>query len=229
MQKTVLITGAAGNLGRAVVNRFADEGYRVVAAVRPGSAPDLDKRGNVTIKEADLTDETSVEKLVAYTAAEGVVHAGLFLAGGFAAGDLAGTDGAALQKMMRLNFETTFHVARKVFTMMVKQPEGGRIVMVGSRQGLHPGIGGGTVAYALSKSLIFAFADLLNAEGASKNVVAHVVVPGTIDTPENRASMPGADFSKWPKPEEIADVMAFACSQKGAILRDTVLKVYGRS
>jgi NAD(P)-dependent dehydrogenase (short-subunit alcohol dehydrogenase family) len=112
---------------------------------------------------------------------------------------------------------------------MLTQPNGGKLIFVGSRPALKPQEGKNVLAYALAKSLIFKLADLLNAEGSSKNVTASVIVPSTIDTEVNRKAMPDKDFSAWVKPEEIADAMAFICSDTGKPLRETVLKIYNRS
>jgi NAD(P)-dependent dehydrogenase (short-subunit alcohol dehydrogenase family) len=109
---------------------------------------------------------------------------------------------------------------------MIKQG-GGRMVLVASKTALISELGKNTIGYSLSKFLLTKLADLLNAEGASKNVVCSVVAPSTIDTEINRKSMPKADFSKWVKPADIAETMFFAVSDKGNVLRDPVFKVYG--
>jgi NAD(P)-dependent dehydrogenase (short-subunit alcohol dehydrogenase family) len=83
------------------------------------------------------------------------------------------------------------------------------------------------VAYSLSKSLVFRLAEIMNEEARGTDVVVSVVVPGTIDTPQNRESMPSADFNKWVTPAAIADVIFYYCSTEGRVLREPVLKVYG--
>ena len=83
--------------------------------------------------------------------------------------------------------------------------------------------------YHRSFHKIFRLAALMNDEAKGTNVVTSVVVPSTIDTPQNRVSMPGADPSKWVKPEAIADIIYFHCTDKGAILREPMIKVYGNS
>ena len=85
------------------------------------------------------------------------------------------------------------------------------------------------VAYGLAKSLIFRLAELMNAEAKGTNVVTSVIVPSTIDTPQNRKSMPDADPTKWVKPEAIADVIYFYCTDAAAVLREPVIKVYNNS
>ena len=111
----------------------------------------------------------------------------------------------------------------------MKQVSGGRIVLVGAKPALNANQGKDMIAYGLSKSLLFKLAEYLNAEGDANNVVTSVVIPGTIDTPQNRASMPDADFRNWVQPEVIAETMAFICSEDGMALRQPVFKVYGKS
>jgi NAD(P)-dependent dehydrogenase (short-subunit alcohol dehydrogenase family) len=111
---------------------------------------------------------------------------------------------------------------------MMKQGYG-RIFMIGSRPGLDMKSSKGMIAYGLSKSLIFRLAELMNDEAKGKNVVSSVIVPSTIDTPQNRKAMPESDPAKWVKAEEIAEIISFYCSEKGAILREPVIKVYGNS
>jgi len=85
------------------------------------------------------------------------------------------------------------------------------------------------VAYGLAKSLIFRLADLMNDEAKGTNVVVSVIVPSTIDTPQNRKSMPEADPNKWVKAEAIADVIYFYCTEQASVLREPVIKVYNNS
>lgn len=229
-KKTVLITGASGNLGKVTVGKFSTAGYAVIATISPGRTLGYQPAPNVDVVEIDLATEASVDKVMpAIFRKYGAIDAALFLAGGFAMGSVADTDAAALDKMFSINFNTAYYPARRIFQQMAKQPAGGRMIFIGSRPALQPAAGKNAVGYALSKSLIFSLADLLNADGASKNVTSSVIVPSTIDTPANRESMPTADFTAWVKPEEIADAMMFIVSDGGKSLRETVLKIYGRS
>jgi NAD(P)-dependent dehydrogenase (short-subunit alcohol dehydrogenase family) len=223
MKKNVLITGGSGNLGHATVTKFLDADYNVIATITPGKSLGFEAKG-VHLYEADLTDEKSAESVVKKIFAE---HTKLDAA--LSMGSIHNTDGALMKKMFALNFDTAYFVARPVFEQMLKQPEGGRIILVGSRPGLSPKDGKGSLAYSLSKSLIFRLAEVLNAEGSSKNVTTSVVVPSTIDTEINRKEMPDKDFTTWVKPEQIADTMLFICSEQGKPLRETVLKVYNRA
>jgi NAD(P)-dependent dehydrogenase (short-subunit alcohol dehydrogenase family) len=230
LSKTVLITGASGNLGKATVEKFTRDGYTILATVSPGRTLSFNVEDNVKIFEADLTNEKSVETAITtMLATHSSIDAALLLVGGFTAGNIQQTDGTLLQKMFSLNFDTAYFVARPIFQQMLKQNQGGRIVFVGSRGALKPAEGKNVLAYALSKSLLFKLADFLNAEGSSKNVTASVIVPSTIDTDVNRKAMPDKDFSTWVKAEEIAESLSFLCSEHGNPLRETVLKIYNRA
>lgn len=230
MQKTILITGANGNLGAATVRKFLETGYKVIAVDQSGThlgfAADHD---DFELKSIDAGDEgavgTFVEEIIEL---HGQIDGALLLIGGFAMGDIASTDGEALRKMYALNFETTWNFARPLFRHMMGNGYG-RLVFMGARPALVPEQGKHALAYALSKSLLFGFAQLLNAEAKGKNVVASVIAPSTIDTPVNRQSMPDADPSAWVKPEEIAALMEFICSQEGNALREPVYKIYNKA
>jgi len=230
MKKLVLITGASGNLGKAAVEKFITEGYKVVATVSPGKGLGFEINSDVETFEADLTNEENIGEVVLKIIDKyGSIDAALLLVGGFAAGGIKESDGASLKKMYALNFETAYYTARPVFLQMLKQVTGGRIILVGARPALKAQDGKKFLAYALAKSLLFKLAEFLNAEGTSKNVITSVIVPSTIDTPVNRQSMPSANFSDWVKPEEMAEIMAFISSSNGSVLRDSVFKIYGNA
>ncbi|NOT76072.1 MAG: SDR family NAD(P)-dependent oxidoreductase [Cyclobacteriaceae bacterium] len=229
MKKNIVITGAAGNLGKAVVKKFLKEGHRVIAIVSSlNSLQEL--KGDIILLSADLTNEQAVKTLTDSIIKENKkIDAALMLVGGYSPGSILETEGGQLKKMYSMNFETAYFMARPVFAQMITQASGGRIVFVGARPALQPKDGKSSLAYALSKSLIFKLADFLNAEGLSKNVISSVIVPSTIDTPDNRKAMPKADFASWVTPESIADVIAFAISDQAGALRDPVYKIYGNA
>lgn len=226
--KTILITGASGNLGKSTVSKFLAANYRVLATHSPGKPSALPPNPNLETYPVDLTDEKAVTStLETLFAKHPTIDAALLLAGGFAGGNFQNTDGATLRKMYALNFETAFFIARPLLIHMQKQPEGGRIVLVGSRTALRASDAKNALAYALSKSLLFNLAEYLNAEGAKQNVVTSVIVPSTIDTPDNRKAMPNADFSTWVSTDEIADTLLFIANSTS--LREPVLKLYGKA
>ena len=201
----------------------------MIATVSPGKTLPLNPTRALKTYEADLRNEKQVEEVISQIIGNHkTIDAALLLVGGFTAGGIKEADGESLKDQYGLNFETAYFAARPIFLQMQKQTSGGRIVLIGSRPSLIPKDGKNAIAYALSKSLLFNLAEYLNAEGASHNVVTSVIVPSTIDTPANRQSMPKADFSKWVKAEEIADMMEFIVSQKGESLREPVFKMYGK-
>jgi len=229
--RTIIITGANGGLGTLTVKKFLEEGYKVVA-VGNGSTDHLSfamSNANFEWNEIDLTDEAgSVAFVKDSIAKHGRIDGALLLAGGFAMGDIAATDGAALKKMLSINFETAYFVARPLFGHMLEKGYG-RLVFMGARPALKAEQGKGVIGYSLTKAMLFHLAELLNASAKGKNVVASVVAPSTIDTAVNRRDMPDADFSAWVRPEQIADLLEFICSGKSDPLRESVYKMYGNA
>jgi NAD(P)-dependent dehydrogenase (short-subunit alcohol dehydrogenase family) len=230
MPKNIIITGANGNLGTAVVKKFLDEKYKVIAIDHAANHLSFANGNDLFSWQAvDLANESQSESFIQKAIAEHKkIDGGLFLAGGFAMGDIKETNGEALKKMFSLNFETAYYMARPLFQHML-QNDYGRMVFVGARPALQPEAGKDMIAYALSKSLLFKLADMLNKTAKDRNVVASVIVPSTIDTPPNRQSMPDANPDNWVKAEQIADVLEFICSEKGLPLRDPVYKIYNKA
>ena len=228
--KTAIVTGASGNLGQAAVKKFLAEGYRVTGTVVPNDPVTLDIRNaNFETVIVDLMSEEAAQKFIDSVAIKnGSIDAAILTVGGFTMGKIADTKTADISKQYKLNFETAYNVARPVFTQMIQQ-RSGRIFMIGSRPGNDMKNSKGMVAYGLAKSLIFRLAELMNDETQGLNVVTSVVVPSTMDTPQNRKSMPDANFDNWVKPEAIADVIYFYCSEAGMVIREPIIKVYGNS
>jgi NAD(P)-dependent dehydrogenase (short-subunit alcohol dehydrogenase family) len=230
MPKTIVITGANGNLGTAVVKKFLAADYKVIAVDHSGSHLGFaEAHPQFELHSIDLTNESESDTFIKEAVGlYGNIDCAALLAGGFAMGGINDTDGAALKKMFSLNFETAYNIARPLFKHMMQNGYG-RLVLTGARPGLHAELGAHSLAYTLSKSLLFKLADILNKEAKGKNVIVSVIAPSTIDTPPNRESMPDADFSAWVKPEQIADVLEFICSGKGDALREPVYKIYNNA
>lgn len=196
--KMAIVTGASGNLGKAVVEELLKNGYRVSGT------------GYLTAEEEhfegvsiDLTDETATGAWVQSVLRKGDIDTAVLTVGGFAMGDTVSTTSAAIMEQIRLNFCTAYNVARPVFTSM-KEKGAGTIFLIGSQAGMEARKSRGVVAYGLSKSLLFSIADLMNQEAEGTAVKVFVVVPFIIDTIQNRASMPDADTSAWQTPGQIA-------------------------
>jgi NAD(P)-dependent dehydrogenase (short-subunit alcohol dehydrogenase family) len=228
--KTILITGANGNLGSAVTNTFLKKGYQVIATVMKESMiADFEANEHLDVKVVDLANEEATLVFVktcieSYTK----IDAALLLAGGFAAGNIYETKPADIDAQINLNFKTALHVVQPMFQHMMDQ-EQGRIVFIGARPALVPSQAKGMLAYALSKSLLFRLAEVLNETAKGKNVTATVVAPSTLDTPINRKSMPNADPSDWVKPEALAELLEFAVSDTSSIVREGVIKAYNNA
>jgi len=228
--KLAIVTGASGNLGQAVVKKFLDEGYKVIGTVIPNDPVLLEiSNNNFEKKIVDLGNEEDAYSFISSVITENKnIDAAVLTVGGFALGKIADTNIADIQKQYKLNFETTYNTARPVFVQMLKQ-NNGRIFLIGSRPGLSAANSKGMVAYGLAKSLIFRLAELMNDEAKESNVVTSVIVPSTIDTPQNRESMPDAKFDNWVKPEAIADIIYFYSSDSASFIREPVIKVYNNS
>jgi len=228
--KTAIVTGASGNMGQAVIKKFIDEGFKVIGTIIPNDPVPIDFPADKLDKVVvDLMNEDDSAKFINdVTSKYGSVDAAVLTVGGFAMGSVAETKTSDIAKQYKLNFETAYNVARPVFVQMMKQ-NSGRIFIIGSKPGLSSVNSKGMVAYGLAKSLIFRLSELMNAEAKGTNVVVSVIVPSTIDTPQNRKSMPDADHAKWVKAEAIADVIYFYCTDAAAVLREPVIKVYNNS
>jgi NAD(P)-dependent dehydrogenase (short-subunit alcohol dehydrogenase family) len=230
MSKTILITGANGNLGAAAVKQFLDKDYKVIAVDHSGTHLGFAaENDNFELKAVDASDETAVGTFVE-EAIElyGHIDGAMLLVGGFAMGDIDATDAKALRNMMAMNFETAYFFARPLFRHMLEKGYG-RLVFMGARPALRPEQGKGAIGYALSKSLLSELAQILNAEAKGKNVVVSVVAPSTIDTAINRQSMPDADPDTWVKAADIAALLEFICSKEGDALREPVYKIYNNA
>jgi NAD(P)-dependent dehydrogenase (short-subunit alcohol dehydrogenase family) len=228
--KTVIITGANGNLGSAVTNEFLNKGYRVVATVAAESMrSDFAPHEQLEIQVVDLMNEEAAATFVATVIGKyATVDAALLLVGGFAMGNIVATAGSDIEKQIALNFNTAYYAARPLFRQMIEQ-NNGRIIFIGARPAIEASAGKNLVAYGLSKSLLFKLAEYLNEEAKGKNVTVTVVAPSTLDTPLNRKSMPDTDPDIWVKPSALAEILEFVVSGKADPLRETVLKVYNNA
>lgn len=228
--KTAIVTGATGNMGKAVAEKFLQEGYAVIGTVNKQEPAETNTTASryETIA-VDLMNEAEAATFVSNTIEKyKSIEAAILTVGGFAMGTIASTSTADILHQYKLNFETAYHVARPVFLQMMKQ-KSGRIFLIGSKPGISAANSKGVVAYSLGKSLIFRLAELMNEEAKGTNVVTTVVVPSTIDTPQNRKAMPDAPFENWVKPEAIANVIYYYCTVEADVLREPVIKVYNNA
>ena len=229
MSKIAIITGATGNLGKAVTQKMVGTGYTVIGTTEPGKdIPSEDM--HVVYKAVDLTDPKATESFIEEVVAiYGKIDAAICLVGGFDMATLSETSHEALEKMINLNFFTAFNTIQPILRLLKDQEDRKNIVLIGAKPVFEPNAAKAVFAYALSKTMVIKIAEVINADTRQNNTTATVIVPSIIDTPPNRAAMPNANFSDWVKPESIADKIAFICSKEGRDLRETVLKIYGNS
>jgi len=231
-EKSELIAGGTGALGRAIALAFLDESANVVVTYRRQeefaafnkAADGLSLEGH----QVDVTDEAAVRRL-----AEGLlagrrrVDVLVNAVGGYAGGkSLWETDSKTFDQMLSLNLRSGFVLCRVIVPLMLKQGSGS-IVNVSSRTAFDHAAG--AAAYAASKAAAVAMIDSLAADLKGKGVRVNSVLPGIIDTEANRMAMPKADFTKWPKPEEIARVILFLCSDEAALIHGAAVPVYGNA
>ena len=228
--KTAIVTGASGNMGQAVIRKFVKEGYHVVGTAVPNDsvAIDIDDPKFEKVIVDLMNEEDSAEFVKAIIEKYKTIDVLVSTVGGFAMGSIAETKTADIYKQYKLNFETAYNVARPAFVQMLLQ-NSGRIFLVGSRPGLNAKNSKGMIAYGLGKSLIFRLAELMNEEAEGRDVVTSVLVPSTIDTLQNRKSMPNANPDNWVKPETIADTIHFYCTETAAALREPIIKLYNNA
>ena len=222
--KIVLITGASGGLGQTVTAEFSNAGATIIVAERrpSGSLP-----AEVHRVTADVTQESDVQRLVTEAKKKtGRIDCLINLVGGFALGRLTETNPADWSKMLTLNLTTAFLLSRAVLPTMTEQGSG-RVLYIGARAALDPFPG--AAAYLVSKSGLAAMIKILALELAGSGVNVNGVLPTIIDTPTNRQSMPDADFSKWVKPESIAQLLVFLASDQTSAISGALIQLARRN
>ena len=229
MSKIAIITGATGNLGKAVTQKMINSGYSVIGTTEPGK-DDQSGDEQVTYKAVNLIDPEAAHSFVKEVISiHGKIDAAICLVGGFDMATLQKTSHEALQKMINLNFFTAFNTIQPILRLLKDQTERKSIVFISAKPVFEPSVAKEVFPYALSKSMILKMAEVINADSRQNNTIATVIVPGIIDTPPNRVAMPDANFADWVSPESIAGKIAFICGAGGEDLRETVLKIYGNS
>jgi NAD(P)-dependent dehydrogenase (short-subunit alcohol dehydrogenase family) len=232
--KVAIVAGGTGGLGRAVTQAFLAEGGKVIVTYRDQKEFDTlnkeagDAASARTGVKVDVTDETAVRQLIDKVIADnGRIDCLVNAVGAFAGGsNLWETDAKTFDQMIGLNLRSGYVLARAVIPSMIKQ-KSGCIVNVASKAAVDHGAGAS--AYAASKAGAVALMDSLAAEVKGRGVRVNSILPSIIDTAANRKAMPGADFAKWPKPEEIARVILFLCSDEAKLIHGASIPVYGES
>ena len=222
--KIIVVTGASGALGRVVVASALARGAKVAGVDHAASAlkPTAER---IELGGVDLTDATEAKKAIdAVSSHFGRLDALINIAGGFAFETTVEGDPKTWQRMYALNVLTALNACRSAVPYLAASGAG-RIVNVGAMGAIQAGAGMG--AYAASKAGVHRLTEALAAEWKGK-ITVNAVLPSIIDTAANRASMPDADFAKWVRPEELADVILFLASGAASAITGALLPVNGR-
>jgi NAD(P)-dependent dehydrogenase (short-subunit alcohol dehydrogenase family) len=228
---TVLVTGATGGLGPAVVAAFLADGWRVVATSRSGRPPqDLVGHDRLESVATDLFEPADVAEAVTVAAGDRAgapLRSLVNLVGGYAVGGpVHETPVEQFERQLTLNLRPTYLVTRAALPHLV-DTGGGAIVCMSARAAVRPFRG--AAGYATAKAAVIAFVQTVAVEYRAAGVRCNAVLPSVIDTPANRDREPDADTSRWVPPEQVAAVIRFLCSDDSAPTSGAAIPVYGRA
>lgn len=230
--KGALVAGGTGGLGKAVSLAFLKAGAKVavtyvkeeeLAALQSAAG---EHAASLTAYRVDITDDPAVREAIQNIATTyGRIDVLVNTVGAYAGGlKLWETDPRVFEQMLALNLRSGYVLARHVVPLMLKQ-KSGAIVNIAAKAAFDHAAGAS--AYAASKAAAVAMMDCLAEDLKGTGVRVNSVLPSIIDTAANRRAMPNADFAKWPKPEEIARVILFLCSEEARLIHGAAIPVYG--
>lgn len=223
--KRVAVTGAFGTLGTAVVRGVQAAGARV-AAIDRATAPAAGLDDAALFGGVDLSDFASAQATLDNVAQTlGGLDALVNIAGAFRWETLSDGSLDTWDLLYRINLRTAAAASKAALPHLVKRGSG-RIVNIGAGAAAKAGAGMG--AYAASKAGVARLTEALAEELKDQHITVNAVLPSIIDTPPNRADMPTADFDRWVKPEQLADVIVFLLSEQAAAITGALLPVSGR-
>jgi NAD(P)-dependent dehydrogenase (short-subunit alcohol dehydrogenase family) len=224
--KIIFITGAKGGLGNFVTKKFLDAGEMVIGAslnIRPSDFPNANFiPANVDLSDADAVRELADNVVKRFGHINVLVH----LVGGFTGGTpIHETDPKTWAQMQDQNLTAAFNIARAVIPHMRREARG-RFIAVGSKAAEHPKANLG--AYVIFKSALITLVKTLAIENADRGITVNAVLPGTMDTPANRAAMPDADRKQWVNPASVANVIHWLASDEASETTGAAIPVSGR-
>ena len=223
--KVVVVTGANGGLGSYVTRAFLDAGATVAGTSKTIQQSDFAQSAFLAIP-ADVATRRGASALIDQVMGKfGKLHVLVHTVGGFTGGrTVADTDDTTMQKMMDMNFNSLFQIARSAIPALRANGDG-RLIAIGSRAAVDSGPGVG--AYSASKAAMVSLVRTIAAENRDAGLRANVILPGTIDTPANRKGMPGSDFTKWVRPAAIASLILWLAGDSGREMNGAVIPIYG--
>ena len=227
--QTVLVTGGTGGLGRAVALAFLEESANVIVTYRKQAEFEaLPRNARLEGFSTDVTDEAAVHELVeSILGRHGKLDVLVNTVGGYTGSvKFWEADGKALDQMLALNLRSGYTLCRVIVPAMLRQQHGS-IVNIAAKAAIDPA--GGAAAYSASKAAAVAMVASLAVDLKGTGVRVNSVLPSIIDTEANRRAMPKADFTRWPKPEQIAKVILFLASDDAIVVHGAAIPVYGYS
>ena len=224
--RTIIVLGATGGLGRAVIERLRSDGAAVLAAGTRVPA-DADRQDQVEYVAVDALDEASVSAAFAAVPAAPPVAGVVNLIGGYTPPQaLSSLDVGVLRQQLELNLVTAAIVTKHALPVLAAR-DGGALVHVSSRVAVEKGENG--FAYSVSKLGVVRLVEAAAEEGRPQGVRVNCILPSIIDTPANRAAMPAAKHHRWPKPTQLAAVLAFLVSDDAILISGAAIPVYGQA
>lgn len=226
----VVVTGAFGVLGRAVARAFAAHGAQLalldVAAEPPPSLREEFGAEPLLFGGVDLSDMEATRRVMSVVRMHfGGIDVLVNVAGGFRWQTLAGGSVEAWDDLYTMNLRTAVVCCKAVLPVMLERG-GGRIINIGAGAAAKAGAGMG--AYTASKAGVQRLTESLSEETKDRGITVNAILPGTIDTPRNRADMPDADFTRWVAPASIAEVIVFLASEAASAITGAAIPVSGR-
>jgi len=222
--KVIIVTGASGALGKVVAEAALSRGARVAGIDHEPAEAGPDER-RLELGGVDLTDTAQAKRAIDQIVSHfGRLDALINIAGGFAFETVADGDAKTWQRMYALNVTTALNASRAAIPHLLNSAAA-RIINVGAYGAVQAGAGMG--AYAASKAGVHRLTEALAAEHKGR-ITVNAVLPSTIDTAANRASMPKSDFSKWVAPQELAEVILFLVSDAASAVTGALIPVTGR-
>lgn len=225
-KKTALITGAKGGLGTYVTRSFLRAGANVAGVSRSIQQADFPDARFAAVAGEISSRETAQALADRVAGRFGRIDILVHLVGGFAGGTpVAETDDATLERMLDLNLRSAFHILRAVIPL-IRAAGSGRIIAIGSRAAVEPQPS--IAAYSASKAALVSLVRSVAMENKDRGITANVILPGTMDTPANRAADPHADFSQWVDPQQVADLALWLASDAASQITGAAIPVYGK-